>query len=318
VNLAKILLLRETAALRPNLACEVTPAGVVAGRRGTGSQEMFFSYAPLHPRVFSIGLKPPNFIDAAAVSNAIRQAVDEVSERETKLTVVIPDTAVRVLLLDFDSLPANAAESLPIIKFRLRKLVPFETEDAAVSYQVISNKDGMVRTIVAVSPGPVRAEYESAVRAAGYEPGVVLPSTLAALAALETEEPSLLVNRNVNSVTTAITRQNQLLLYRTLELVEPDGDEGPLREESMTPFERRYAAEELQQSVSVAIAYFEDTLAATPQQLLACGPGGAEELSHLLGDSAIPAYDLVPAPATANTKSIPPGVLAGVRGALAS
>ncbi|HEY4050747.1 MAG TPA: hypothetical protein VGM27_28100 [Acidobacteriaceae bacterium] len=318
MNLAKILLLRETAALRPGLACEITPTGVVAGRRGKGDQEMFVSYAPLHPRVFSIGLKPPNFIDAAAVSSAIRRAVDEVRERETKLTVVIPDTAVRVLLLDFDSLPPKTAESLAIIKFRLRKLVPFETEDAAVSYQPISSKDGMVRTIVAVSPGPVVAEYESAVRAAGYEPGVVLPSTLAALAALSVEEPSLVVNRNVHSVTTAITRNDQLLLYRTLELVEPDGDDGSLREESMTPFERRQAAEELQQSVSVAIAYFEDTLSTPPRQLLACGPGGAEELIHLLGDSAIPAYDLVPTPATANTKSLPLGVFAGVRGALAS
>ena len=33
-------------------------------------------------------------------------------------------------------------------------------------------------------PGTVLAEYESAVRAAGYEPGVVLPSTLAAAAAV--------------------------------------------------------------------------------------------------------------------------------------
>lgn len=318
MNIAKILLLRETAALRPNVACEVTAAGVAAARRGDGDQEILTAYAPLHPGVFSIGLKAPNFIDAAAVSSAIRRAVDKVSERETKLTLVIPDTAVRVLLLDFDSLPANAAESLPIIRFRLRKLVPFETEDAAVSYQVLSAKDGMVRTIVAVSPGPVIAEYENAVRAAGYEPGVVLPSTLAALAALNSDEPCLVVNRNPASVTTAITQQNQLLLYRTLELFESDGDEGPSGDGTLTPFDRKRALEELQQSVSVAVAYFEDTLAAPPRQLLACGSGGAEELLHLLGDFTIPAYDLVPMPITGNTTPIPRGVLAGVWGALAS
>jgi type IV pilus assembly protein PilM len=33
-----------------------------------------------------------------------------------------------VLLPDFDLLPSKAAEALPIIRLRLRKLVPFEVE----------------------------------------------------------------------------------------------------------------------------------------------------------------------------------------------
>ncbi len=130
---------------------------------------------------------PPNFTDRAAVAGALRQALDEISVKEREITVVIPDAAVRVLLLDFDLLPAKVAEALPIIRFRLRKLVPFEVEDAAVSYQVMPSKPGQVRVIVAVSPAAVLAEYESAVREAGYEPGVVLPSTLAALAAVSSE-----------------------------------------------------------------------------------------------------------------------------------
>jgi len=39
------------------------------------------------------------------------------------------------------------------------------------------------KVLAAVLPGPVLAEYEAAVRAAGFEPGAVLPSSLAALAA---------------------------------------------------------------------------------------------------------------------------------------
>ena len=95
--------------------------------------------------------------------------------------------------------------------------------------------------IVAVSPAAILAEYESAVREAGYEPGVVLPSTLAALAAVSTEEPSLVINRNGGSVTTAITRQNELLLHRTLELTE---------KEWTAPGQSLHALEELQQSVT--------------------------------------------------------------------
>src|SRR5271155_3879890 len=231
----------EADALRPRLACEITSAGVVAGRPGEAEQEIVSSFAPLRPGVLAAGLKPPNFSDRAAVAAALRQALDEIKVRETKVTIIIPDAAVRVLLLDFDQLPSKAAEALPIIRFRLRKLVPFEVDDAAVSYQVMPGTGSLVRTIVAVSPGVILAEYESAVREAGYEPGVVLSSTLAALAAISSDEPSLLINRNASSVTTAITRQNELLLHRTLELTEKDW----MREENSF-----YAAEELQQSVS--------------------------------------------------------------------
>jgi type IV pilus assembly protein PilM len=297
----------EANALRPRLACEITSAGVVAARPGAAEQEIVSAFAPLRPGVLEAGLKPPNFTDRAAVASALRQALDEVSIKETKITVIIPDAAVRVLLLDFDQLPSKASEALPIIRFRLRKLVPFEVDDAAVSYQVMPGKTPPVRTIVAVSPAVVLAEYESAVRESGYEPGVVLSSTLAALAAISSDEPSLLINRNASSVTTAITRQNELLLHRTLELTEKDW---------MPEQNSYYAAEELQQSVSVAVAYFEDTLQSAPRQLLASGLGGAEELMRMLGDENAPLRDLVATPYS--SKAMPCGILAGVVGALAS
>jgi type IV pilus assembly protein PilM len=296
----------EADALRPRLACEITSVGVVAGRPGDVAKEIVSGFAPLRPGVLTAGLKPPNFTDRAAVANAVRQALNEVKIKDSQITVVIPDAAVRVLLLDFDTLPAKLADVLPILRFRLRKLVPFEVDDAAVSYQVMPGKPGAVRVIVAVTPGPVLAEYESAVREAGYEPGVVLPSTLAALAAVSSDEPSLVVNRNGASVTTAITRQNELLLHRTLELTEKD----------LMPEENSWrAAEELQQSVSVAMAYFEDTLEWAPRYLFSCGLGGPEELTRLLGDDRIQTRDLVP---MASNRTMPSGILAGVVGALAN
>ena len=307
-NIANRIFPSEAEALRPRMACEITSAGVVAGRPGETEHEIVSSFAALRPGILAPGLKPPNFTDRAAVSSAFRQALDEIRVKDNKVTVIIPDAAVRVLLLDFDMLPTKVADALPIIRFRLRKLVPFEVEDAAISYQIMPGKPGVVRVIAAVSPAVVLAEYEMAVREAGYEPGVVLPSTLAALAALGSGEPALVINRNGTSVTTAITRQNELLLHRTLELTEKD----------WTPEENSFhAIEELQQSVSVAVAYFEDTLEAPPRQMLSCGLGGPEELIRLLGqDENIPIRDLVPTPS--RNRAMPGGILAGVVGALAN
>jgi hypothetical protein len=64
------------------------------------------------------------------------------------------------------------------------------------------------------------------------------------------------------------------------------------------------------------VAYFEDTLASPPRQLLSCGLGGPEELIRLLGDDSIPVRNLVPVPQAG--RMMPDGILAGVIGALAS
>ena len=74
---------------------------------------------------------------------------------------------------------------------------------------------------------------------------------------------------------------NDLLLHRTLEL--------PANEAEITS--------ELQRTVNVAMAYFEDTLHTRPQTLFYAGPGGAEAVEPLLAENELQVRDLVPAPA---------------------
>lgn len=311
----------DTDALRPRLACEITPAGVLAARPGSvaeagESQDVVTHFAPLRLGVLAPGLKSPAMTDRAAISAAIGQALEPIAERAKKVTVVVPDASVRVLLLDFDTLPTKTADILPILRFRLRKLVHFDVDDAAISWQVLpkSGDDALVRTVVAVMPASVRAEYEDAVREAGYEPGAVLSSSLAALAAVPGDEPALLVNRNANCITTAIARGSQLLLFRTIDLGE-SGPSGP----GVATGEAQ-AAGELQQTVSVAMAYYEDTLASTAHTIYSVGPGGASELDRLLALPGVRVRDLIPSRETYGTTTDSPttGMLAPVVGALAS
>lgn len=286
---------------RPKLACDLTPDGVVAARLAEEGQPAT-AFAPLFAGALVPGLKPPNILDKNAVVAALKRALDSVQGRDKRLTLVIPDAAARVLLLDFDTLPAKLSEALPVIRFRLRKLIPFEADDAAVSYQIMQQTAEEARVLVTAMPHAVLAEYEEAVRLAGYEPGVVLPSTLAALARLTQPEPMLVVNRNGNSVTTAITRGEELLLHRSLEL----------------PVDETLCNDELRQAVSVSVAYFEDTLSAMPEAVFYAGPGGAAELTCVLELEQFRVRDMVPAAAIGNENTVPRGLMAGVSGALAS
>lgn len=299
IRLLQFLTAGPAAALRPRMACELQPEGVLAARLEASGQAPVAAFAPLPAGSVAGGPKTPNLIDRAAVVAALRKALDEVASRDRQTTLVIPDAAVRVLLLDFDTLPSKAADVLPVIRFRLRKLVPFDVDDAAVSYQIVEQRADVVRATVAVIPREVLDEYESAVREAGYEPGVVLPSSLAAVAALRGHDPALVVHRNGNTLTTAIARQNDLLLHRTVEL-PPN------------------PVEEIQRTVSVAVAYFEDTLAGRPESLFYSGPGGAAEFAGSLAEEGLRVRDLVASPATGNATAIPRGSMAAVAGALES
>lgn len=294
------------------------------------------------------GLKAGNITHRGDVVAAVRSVLDAVSstgrERGRDVTVVVPDASVRVLLLDFDELPAKAAEALPIIRFRLKKLLPFDADDAAVSYQVMASAKSLVRVVAVAMPKDVLAEYEGAVTEAGYLPGALLPSTLAALAGLdESEAATLVVNASYNGVTTAIVKGGVLLLHRSLDMsVEapvPDAEHASVAEldrleaEASMQTSMLQAAEiyglvdavessEIVQEVSVAAAYFEDTLVRSPEVIVSAGPLGADRLAEMMdtnGLKGLRVAEMVTGAmleADAASASTPRSWLAGVRGAL--
>ena len=208
--------------LRPRLACEVRPHSIVAARSEDAAGIIAgVSIATLPTGALVPGLRSGNIADRANFITALQRALDPLSGKAREITLIVPDSTARVLLLDFDSLPSRAAEALPVVRFRLKKLLPFEADDAAVSYQIMSTEKNLVRVVAAAMPREVLDEYELAVRDAGYEPGAILPSTLASLTLLHAraaeETASLIVNANQYSVTTAIVRSGILLLHRTLD-----------------------------------------------------------------------------------------------------
>src|ERR1035438_10403605 len=222
---------------RPRLACEVRADGVVAARAEDATAVLQavarvrltegIVLPQFHPddAVAENGVGPGSVagvretVGRGTLVGALRTALEEVGQRGRDVTLVVPDAAVRVLLLDFDALPAKAAEALPVVRFRLKKLLPFDADGAAVSYQVMATTRAGLQGLAEAMPREVQAEYERLVREAGFEPGAVLPSTLAALAGLaEGETPMLVVNAGLEGVTTAIVKSGVLLLHRTVDL----------------------------------------------------------------------------------------------------
>ena len=167
---------------KPPLACEIAADRVLAGRvRGPATLvEICASYelAPgsVVPDLIETNLRRPRWRSR----QRIRDALGSVGGRSRDVIAVLPDAAVRVVLLDFETLPANREEAEGVVRFRLKKSLPFDLEKARVSYHAQPARHG-VRVVAAVVLNSVLEEYESAFREAGYSPGMVMPSMLAAL-----------------------------------------------------------------------------------------------------------------------------------------
>jgi len=327
---------------RPRLACEVRAEGVVAARAEDALAVLSaVSRTPLAEGVAIPRLRvsdtagaaesiatAPNGFGAAGrevLVAAVRKALEAVCLRSREVTLVVPDAAVRVLLLDFDALPAKPAEALPVVRFRLKKLLPFDADDAAVSYQVMASSKGSLQVLAVAMPREVLAECESVVREAGFEPGAVLPSTLAALAGLaDGDRPTLVVNAGQEGVTTAIVKGGVLLLHRTVDLgadLQADLAAGLPAPEAAAKENQAEPTNEVAQAVSVAAAYFEDTLEMAPQRILAAGTLGADALAKMLGDAPTitsAALRVEEMASVGASGAVPEGWLAGVRGALRS
>ncbi len=286
---------------RPPAAIELTSEGVLAAALPGKHDAPVYAYEPLRPGILIPGISELNMTSPEAVSLAIRNVLASVAPRSRFVTVVIPDTAVRVFVLDFDSIPARSSEAIPVLRFRLRKMVPFDVEHAGLSYQILSESKTEARVLVAILPSNILEEYETAVRAAGYEPGSVMPSALAALATLDSSEPMLTACLSKVAITTSITRGDDLLLYRTIDLPED-------------PQQRLL---EVQRSVAVAAAYYEDKVSVLPKELYFAGNGTAAEFERWFGTSELKIIDLASRPSTGVATSLSNMSTAGLTGALA-
>jgi type IV pilus assembly protein PilM len=289
---------------RPRLACEIMVDRVIAGRASDKAPRLeVFTSRRLSEGALAPGLTGPNVMDGKALRSAISGALGAVGGNSRDVIVIVPDAAIRVLLLDFETLPARAQETDPVIRLRLKKSLPFDVDQASVSYD-IRRHNGTVQAVAAVSPRSVIEEYETAFRDLGYSPGVVLPSTVAALGTVDAEKPTLLVKVDPGNVMIIAAEKHELRLVRTLE--NPRGA-------AITP-------EELAEGVLPSVVFFEDTFGARIEQIFVGGVASLQTIGPLLHQqTGAQVQELGPSLSSEQDLSgenLEPAMMAGIAGAL--
>src|SRR5208282_731023 len=104
----------------PEHAFEISEAGIsYAYGTETGFRAFEAGTIAVSPSVDNV--LRPEFV--AAMIGEIAPANG--AKKRRGAAVILPDYAARVTVLDFDTFPPMAAEQLPLVKFRIKKTIPF-------------------------------------------------------------------------------------------------------------------------------------------------------------------------------------------------
>jgi hypothetical protein len=167
-----------------------------------------------------LSMTEPNLADPAAFVRVLRTALEKAGALAAgRIGLVLPDPVARVALLPAPEVAAKSrAQVEEMIRFRLRKSVPFEIREARLAFASHGTRSDDPVLVAAIFK-PVLEGYEAACREAGVHAGLVELSALALQnAAFGTLPPAdrLLVNWDDGYVTLLIARGGWPLVARTL------------------------------------------------------------------------------------------------------
>jgi type IV pilus assembly protein PilM len=232
----------------PEYAFEISEAGISYARGGETGFEKF------EPGTITVSPSADNILRPEIVSSTLGNIapVKGVKKRRPA-ALILPDYAARVTVLDFDSFPTTPAEQLPLVKFRIKKTIPFDIESAAVSFYVQPSSGSKKVEVLAVTMAfDIVARYEALFRAAGFHPGEVTTSSLAALNLYRGEGVAVVAKLCGQVMTVTVISGGTIKLFRCVTL-EHSGDD------------------EILAILHPTFAYVEDELASPIRKLILCG-----------------------------------------------
>ncbi len=225
----------------------------------------------------------PNLLRPEAFRVMVNRAAPLAGPRRNSAALIIPDYAARMTVLEFEEFPPNEEERISLLRFRLRKSVPFHVEDARLSYAIQHQEPKRIEVLVVAISRAILVEYESLLTQAGYRVGLVLPSSLAALP-LFTEGGdtlNLVMKAAGTTLSVLLIQGNRVRLARCLDLAA--GEESS-----------DYSDESVIDLLQQTVAFAEDQINAKVGRILLCGFGNRTTAIGTLAQTefAVP-YDSV-------------------------
>jgi type IV pilus assembly protein PilM len=242
----------------PPLAMEIS-ADRIAGARWTRTGALdSFAIEALPPGALVPSAVETNIVDQTAVKGAVAGVMTRLRAKDEEVALLVPDPVIRVFVQHFDQFPRSPQEAEPMLRWKLKKSVPFEADETVISYMRQAPREDGVDVVTALARLRIVREYEGLAEGIGLFPGVILSSSLAAITLLNDHQPTLLARVSGPALTTAIVREGVLCGYRCTEL--------PAQNTELTP-------QMLLEEIYPVAAYYQDTWREGIQQVRVAGLG---------------------------------------------
>jgi type IV pilus assembly protein PilM len=129
------------------------------------------AHAPLAPGALRVSLREPNVLDPQAFCDAVRNAHNLLLHNGTRLSITLPDAVGRIMMLDVEGRFKSRAEGLDIIRWKLKKNIPFEIADTHLDYQQLKvRENGDMALMIALVSRAVIGQYEELLVSSGFTP----------------------------------------------------------------------------------------------------------------------------------------------------
>jgi type IV pilus assembly protein PilM len=256
------ILQRVLAEPAPEYVFEITEAAISAASSRRPAQP---SVEILEERGLSPSPSTPNLLKPQLYRDALARISAVVRPKRARTALVIPDYAARMAILDFEEFPASEAERTALLRFRLRKSVPFPIDEAQLSYAVQLNEPRRIEVLAVVIARPILHEYESIFTEAGFRVGMVTPSSIAALPlCMKPEKGLMLLAKAAGPILSVfLLDASRVRLVRCLDMGDVEG--GALE---------AYLVPVLHQT----LAFAEDQIGTPVGRVLLCGFGARTEV----------------------------------------
>jgi type IV pilus assembly protein PilM len=207
----------------PTVAVEIATHRVSAASIVTRDSAMAVTahaVEPLPAGAVIPSLNATNIADPRAVSEALRRALERIGARPKRIALAIPDSVAKVSLLKFEKVPPREHDLDELVRWQVRKAVPFKIEDAQLSYVPgLRAEDGSSEFVVVMARRDIVQEYEQVCSAVGAQAGIVDLATFNVINAVLAGPTApvddwLLVHVTEEDATMAILRGPHLVFFR--------------------------------------------------------------------------------------------------------
>jgi type IV pilus assembly protein PilM len=243
----------------PAMAFEISEAGIASARIGARTE---LDFRPLKPGSVSVSPLKENIIDPDEFVMAVRAvSATQAVRKRRDVALILPDYSTRIAVVDFDSFPSDPKEQASLVRFRVKRSVPFDVDSAALSYWAQAGAGKKVDVVVVIAPLEIVSRYEAPFRGAGMNPGLVTTSSLAALELAPEAGLSVFAKLTGRTLTVLVRDKSVLKLVRCLELPSNSLDD-------------------IAAVLLPTFVYIEDNLGGRAEHLILCGFGAESDAAQ--------------------------------------